>query len=112
MKLLFDENLSRKLVPRLKDLYTGSAHVVDFDLLQQTDHQIWQFAQREQFIIVSTDADFYELATTLGPPPKVIWLRRWRHPTKDAEHVLRREAVRVAEFAADPELGILVLDRD
>jgi hypothetical protein len=34
------------------------------------------------------------------------------HPTRDAERVLRREAIRITEFAADPELGVLVLDRD
>ncbi|MBL8290381.1 MAG: hypothetical protein JNN08_01020 [Bryobacterales bacterium] len=51
---------------------------------------------------MSADADFYELATTLGPPPKVVWLRRWTHPTRDAEFVLRREAIRLTEFAADP----------
>ena len=109
MKLLFDENLSHRLVPRLAELYPGSAHVEDFDLLHQSDREIWEFAQREGFIVVSADADLYLLSTTLGPPPKVVWLRRWRHPTRDAEVLLRREAVRITEFAADPELGILVL---
>lgn len=109
MKLLLDENLSRKLVRRLAELFPGCAHVADFNLMQQPDRDIWEFAQREEFIIVSTDADFYELATTLGPPPKVVWLRRWRHPTRDAEWILRSEAVRITEFAADPDLGILVL---
>ena len=112
MKLLLDENLSRKLVVRLAELYPESAHVAEFDLLACPDLEIWGFAQRGDFIIVTTDADFYELATTLGPPPKVVWLRRWRHPTRDAERVLRREAIRITEFAADPDLGILVLDRD
>jgi predicted nuclease of predicted toxin-antitoxin system len=73
--------------------------------------EIWRFAQQEEFVIVSTDADFYELATTLGPPPRVVWLRRWTHPTKDTEFVLRRDAIRLTEFAGDPNLGILVLDR-
>ena len=66
----------------------------------------------EGFIIVSTDADFYELATTLGPPPKVVLLRRWWHPTRDAELVLRREAIQITDFAAGPQLGILLLDRE
>jgi hypothetical protein len=39
-------------------------------------------------------------------------VRNRTHPARDAERVLRREAVRVAEFAADGELRILVLDRD
>ena len=112
MKLLFDENLSRKLVVRLAELYPESAHVAEADLLESPDREIGEFAKAGNFVIVSTDSDFYELATTIGPPPKVVWLRRWTHPTRDAERVLRREAVRITEFVADPELGVLVLDRD
>lgn len=112
MKLLLDENLSRKLVVRLAELYPESAHVLEFGLLASVDREIWDFAKARNFVIVSADSDFYELATTIGPPPKVVWLRRWTHPTRDAEHVLRREAIRITEFAADPELGVLVLDRD
>jgi predicted nuclease of predicted toxin-antitoxin system len=112
VKLLFDENLSRKLVVRLAELYPESAHVAGAQLLESPDRDIWEFAKAENFIIVSTDSDFYELATTIGPPPKVVWLRRWTHPTRDAERLLRHEAVRITEFAANPELGVLVLDRD
>ena len=112
MKLLFDENLSRKLVQRLADLYPGSAHVVGVDLMNSPDGGIWEFAKANGFLIVSADLDFYDLATTLGPPPKVVWLRRWTHPTADAERVLRREAIRIAKFVDDPELGVLVLDGD
>jgi len=61
VKLLFDENLSRKLVSRLAELYPGSAHVVEFDLLERPDREIWDFARKGGFVIVTTDADFYEL---------------------------------------------------
>ncbi len=81
------------------------------NLLERPDREIQDFAQTNQFTIVTTDADFYELAAALGPPPQVIWLRRWRHPTRDAEFVLRRDAIRITEFAADSALGLLVLDR-
>jgi predicted nuclease of predicted toxin-antitoxin system len=112
VKLLFDENLSRNPVVRLAELYPGSAHVVEAGLLATLDRHVWEHAKARDFIVVSTDSDFYELATTIGPPPKVIWLRRWTHPTRDAEQVLRREGIRISEFVADPELGVLVLDRD
>jgi predicted nuclease of predicted toxin-antitoxin system len=112
VRLLFDENLSRKLVALLADVYPESAHVAEAGLLESPDREIWEFAKAGNFVIVSTDSDFYELATTIGPSPKVVWLRRWMHPTRDAERVLRREAIRIAEFGADPELGVLVLDRD
>ena len=112
MKLLFDENLSRKLVVRLAELYPESAHVVEVDLVESPDREIWEFAKAGNFVIVSTDSDFFELATAIGPPPKVVWLRRWTHPTRDAERILRRDAIRITEFGADPELAVLVLDRD
>jgi predicted nuclease of predicted toxin-antitoxin system len=85
--------------------------VAAVNLLERPDREIQDFAQTNQFTIVTTDADFYELAAALGPPPQVIWLRRWRHPTRDAEFVLRRDAIRITEFAADSALGLLVLDR-
>jgi predicted nuclease of predicted toxin-antitoxin system len=72
---------------------------------------VWEFAKANVLVIVSADSDFYELATTVGPPPKVIWLRRWTHPATDAEELLRRSALRIAEFEHDPELGVLILDK-
>jgi hypothetical protein len=41
------------------------------------------------------------LATALDP-----------HPTRDAEWVLRREAIRITQFCESPDLGVLVLDRE
>jgi predicted nuclease of predicted toxin-antitoxin system len=111
VKLLLDENLSRKLVTRLADLFPESIHVSHVDLLEASDGAVWDYAKANGFVIVTADADFFELAITLGPPPKVIWLRRWTHPTRDAENVLRREAVRIAEFGVATESGVLILDK-
>lgn len=85
MKLLFDENVSRKLVIRLAELYPESAHLSEVDLLKSPDRQIWEFAETRGFVIVSTGPDFYEFATTIDPPSKVVWLRRWTHPTRDGD---------------------------
>ena len=111
MKFLFDENLSRKLVSRLADLYPGSKHVAETGLGESPDRDVWEYAKKAGLAIVSADSDFDEMAMTIGPPPKIIWLRRWAHPTQDAEAVLRTEALRIAEFERDPELGVLILDK-
>jgi predicted nuclease of predicted toxin-antitoxin system len=111
VKLLFDENLSHKLARRLAELYPGSKHVSELGLLQHPDISIWEHAKTMGFTIVTTDSDFFDIATSSGSPPKVIWLRRWDHPTRDAEMLLRREAIRISEFIADDVLGILVLDK-
>jgi len=85
--------------------------VAEFDLLKRPDRGTWDFARKDGLVIVSTDADFYELAAALGPPPKVVWLRRWPIPPGMLNFVLRRDAIRITEFAADLALGILLLDR-
>ncbi len=109
MKLLLDENLSRRLVQRIADLFPGSSHVCKAGLLQAPDTSIWEFAKSNEFSIVTADADFYELATTLGPPPKVIWLRGCDYPTAVAEDLLRSQAIRIAQFLDEPEQAVLIL---
>jgi predicted nuclease of predicted toxin-antitoxin system len=85
--------------------------VSEAGLLQAADVDIWRYAGLNGFVIVTADSDFFDLAANLGPPPKVIWFRCWDNPTRDAEVLLRRDAVRITQFADDPELGILVLDK-
>ena len=111
MKLLFDENLSPKLVRELQDLFPDSMHVSQLGLQAAPDLAIWEFSAREGFTIVTADADFLNLTNVYGPPPKVIWLRKWVHPTRDAALLLRRETIRIVHFYQDPDLGIVVLDR-
>jgi predicted nuclease of predicted toxin-antitoxin system len=109
VKLLFDENLSRRLPTRIQDLFPDSCHISDHDLLTVPDSAIWDFARQKGFAIVTADGDFYELATTLGPPPKVIWLRGCDYPTRVAEQMIRGAAIRIGEFLTDREQAVLVL---
>jgi predicted nuclease of predicted toxin-antitoxin system len=109
VKLILDENLSRRLVDRLADLFPDSTHVAFEGLLQVPDARLWEYAKAGGFAIVTADADFYELATTFGPPPKVIWLRGCDYTTAVAEHLIRRQAIRVSEFLQDPDQAVLIL---
>jgi len=75
LKLLLDANLSPRLIKRLGELFPGSAHVFDTGLVRSTsDRNIWEYAARGGFTIVTADSDFLELAESLGPPPKVVHL--------------------------------------
>jgi predicted nuclease of predicted toxin-antitoxin system len=108
VKLLFDENLSRKLVDRLSDLFPNSRHVESEGLTQRSDQQIWEYAKNNEFTIVTADGDFHELVTTFGPPPKVIWLRGCDHPTSVAEKLIRSQAIRITDFEQS-EASVLIL---
>jgi predicted nuclease of predicted toxin-antitoxin system len=109
VKLLFDENLSRRLPARIVDLFFGSIHVSLPGLLETPDFVIWEYAKTHVFAIITADIDFYEMATAAGPPPKVIWLRRCDYPTAMAERLIRGQAIRIAEFLEDPERAVLIL---
>ena len=79
MKLLFDENLSRRLVELVQDLLPGAVHVTQVGLSFGTpDREIWDYAKRNGFAIITADRDFVMMANTLGHPPKVIILEYWR----------------------------------
>ena len=71
--------------------------------------ELWKHTKAVGFTIVSADGDFYELAITFGPPPKVIWLRGCDYPTAVTEQLLRSQAIRIAEFLADESQGVLIL---
>ncbi len=75
MKLLLDENLSRRIVPQLQVEYPGSSQIALLRLEAATDREIWDYAKAMDFVIVTRDSDFHELGTLYGAPPNVIWLK-------------------------------------
>ena len=77
VRLLFDENVSPRLVRALVDLYPESLHVSDAGLDSAGEQRSWKFARNEGYIIVTKDQDFREFSLDLGAPPKLIWVR---HP--------------------------------
>ncbi|OUC15280.1 MAG: hypothetical protein B0A82_07985 [Alkalinema sp. CACIAM 70d] len=109
MKLLFDQNLSRKLVSRLGDLFPGSSHVQFHDLSEVDDSQIWEFARAYGFCIVTQDADFVERSRLYGAPPKIVWLRCGNASTSKVELILRAGAGAIQELERNENLDYLEL---
>ena len=83
MKLLFDENLSPRLVSDLSDIFPGSVHVRHVELARTDDVAIWEYARDHDLAIVSKDADFHHLSCVPDPSPKVIRIRRDNCSTTD-----------------------------
>ncbi|MFY9269266.1 MAG: DUF5615 family PIN-like protein [Candidatus Manganitrophaceae bacterium] len=110
MKLLFDQNLSPRLVKTLVDLYPGSVHVRDVGLHDALDEAVWEYAARHGLSIVSKDADFHQRSFLFGPPPKVIWVRRGNCSTSDIEAILREHHANLQWFEQDAKGAFLVLE--
>jgi predicted nuclease of predicted toxin-antitoxin system len=109
MKLLFDHNLSPRLVLILADLYPNSQHVFPLQMDQDDDCLIWDYAFQNDYVIVTRDSDYNDLSLVRGFPPKVIWIRRGNCSTKEIEIILRSSAQDIHEFFQNPSLGILTL---
>jgi predicted nuclease of predicted toxin-antitoxin system len=75
MKLLLDENLSRRVIPFILDNYKNSTQIALIGLEEANDRTIWKYAIDNGYVITTRDADFYEMSILLGQPPKIIWLR-------------------------------------
>jgi predicted nuclease of predicted toxin-antitoxin system len=89
MKLLFDQNLSPRLVRLLADIFPDSDHLREVGLRDEPDAAIWLFAKEHGFTIVSKDSDFQRWSVRYGAPPKVIWLRVGNCTRHRVESLLR-----------------------
>jgi predicted nuclease of predicted toxin-antitoxin system len=109
MKLLFDQNLSPKLVRRLADLFPGSSHVQALGLDCAGDDQVWHHARLHGFAVVTKDEDYNTLSVLRGSPPKVVWVQSGNCKTAQVEALFRAHFADVDAFDKDPSLGTLVL---
>ncbi|HEU0188442.1 MAG TPA: DUF5615 family PIN-like protein [Gallionella sp.] len=109
MKLLFDENLSFRLVAALADIYPGSRHVRDAGLLGADDLRVWDYAAEHGFLLASKDTDFYERSLVFGAPPKIIWLRTGNSTVNETIALLRGQYIVIRHFAEDTTATFLPL---
>ncbi len=110
MKLLFDENISQRLVALLEGEFPESCHIEDLVDRGSTDTGIWEVAKALKLIVVSKDNDFRQRALLLGPPPKVIWLDLGNARTAAVASMLRSNVERIRAFSAEEDAGLLVLE--
>src|SRR6266404_6319101 len=90
VKLLFDQNLSHRLVKA----FAGP---------------VWDYAKENGFVIVSKDSDFHQRSFLYGHPPKVVWIRRGNCSTAVIEEILREHRDDVVKFAESEQGSFLAL---
>ena len=107
MKLLFDQNISFRLIKRVTDIFPESKQVKELGLVNSSDQEIWNFSKRESYTIVTFDADFYDFSLIWGHPPKIIWIRTGNTTTTEIEVILRKHVNTIEDFMADNQLACL-----
>uniref|UniRef100_B8HTX0 DUF5615 domain-containing protein n=1 Tax=Cyanothece sp. (strain PCC 7425 / ATCC 29141) TaxID=395961 RepID=B8HTX0_CYAP4 len=109
MKLLLDENLSDRIIPRIIDLYPDSDHIKMLGLINTDDAVIWEYAKTNGFVIVSKDSDFHQRSLLYGHPPKFIYLRAGNCATSKIIQILRDNSDTIIQFESSKTESLLVL---
>ena len=110
MKLLFDENLSPRLVELLAADFPGCTHIEFLGMRGATDSAVWDHARENGYTIVSKDNDFRQRAFLHGPPPKVVWLSVGNAGTRQIAALIRAGGRRLGVFDLDTGESLLVLE--
>ncbi len=105
MKLLFDQNISYRIVKKLQDVFNGCCHLSDCNLSNCDDHIIWQYARDNDFVIVTFDSDFYDISVILGHPPKIIWIRTGNLSTREVSEILTKHRKSIDLFIGSNEFA-------
>lgn len=71
--------------------------------MNSSELEIWNFAKKEIFIIVTFDSDFYDLSILNGCPPKIIWIRKGNLTTKRIIELLEEKHLIISNFISNPE---------
>ncbi len=107
MKLLLDENLSRRIIPTIIGAYPESTQVALLAMDAYADEVLWAFARDNGYILVTKDSDFNDLSTLYGYPPKVIWLKCGNQPKQRITEILLAIQNEVQAFVNHPDLACL-----
>jgi predicted nuclease of predicted toxin-antitoxin system len=75
MRLLFDENISYRIVKRIAAVYRDCVSSVWLKLIGQPDTSVWEQAKLAGYDIVTFDEDYIGLSKFRGSPPRVIFVR-------------------------------------
>ncbi len=107
MKILFDQNISYRIVKKLETHFDKVSQVRLEGLENSTDLEIWDYAKANDFVIVTFDVDFYDFSVIWGALPKIILIRSFDQTTSSVIHLLLKHMASIKDFEADQQIGCL-----
>ncbi len=107
MKLLFDQNISFRILKKLSDAYSESSHVKTEGLINASDSEIWEFARLNQFTLVTQDSDFNDIYLLKGFPPKILWFQTGNLRTDELAIILNNQQRVFLDFLDSDEYGCM-----
>ncbi len=110
MPLLFDQNISFRIVKEVLPIFPGSKQLREAGLEGKQDREIWKWAKSNGFSIATFDSDFVDLSLMYGYPPKVIWLRLGNSSTSRIAKEFLEKEYEIKDFLKNENEGILKVE--
>jgi predicted nuclease of predicted toxin-antitoxin system len=107
VKFLIDNQLPSALCSFIRVSGHEAAHVLDFEMNEEQDSIIWQWATSKAMVVVSKDEDFVHLANRLGDTGRLLWVRV---PNCRKPFLLQRFSLRFDEIIAEFGRGAQVVE--
>lgn len=98
MALLFDQNISFRLIKEIIPRFPESKQLREAGLEGKHDREIWKWAKPKGYCIVTFDSDFVDLSLLFGFPPKVIWLRLGNSSTDRIAKIIISKKEEIEDF--------------
>lgn len=98
MKLLFDQNISPKVLKKLSKEFKESQQVRFVRLENSSDLDIFEYAKNNEFTIVTFDADFIDLNALKGTPPKIIYLNTGNLTTHSVANLISNNLLTIQQY--------------
>ena len=109
MKLLFDQNISFRILRTIESHFPGASQVRLEGLENCTDKEIWEYARDNHFVIVTFDSDFYDFSVIWGAPPKILLIKSFDQTTQSIAKQLIDHKKTIEEFQKDQTIHCLEL---
>lgn len=110
MKLLFDQNISFRLIKRILNIFPNAKQVRELGLEGASDIKIFDYAEKNNYAIVTFDSDFCDLNVLKGTPIKIIWLRTGNTTTHNLEIILKSKAELIEAFLKEDYGCLEIID--
>lgn len=108
-RLLFDQNLSVRLVDSLAGAFPESVHVSSVGLSTAMDVDVLEFALVQGFVVVTKDKDFADLVTARGSGPEILWVMLGNASTDEISKAILAAADSIGQLLDQPETQVVQL---
>lgn len=109
--LLFDQNISHRLIHKIQPYFINAQQVRQIGLENATDLEIWHHAKTHGYTVVTFDADFYDFSQFYGCPPKIIWLKFGNTTTTKLADIIINNLITIDDFINNDVLACLKLSQ-